>query len=43
MRSAKDRAALDLGVSSIAGTFAHIQGLVRDDGDAFAEAIGHFE
>src|SRR6266576_1247050 len=30
-------------MSSIAEMFAHIQGLVRDDGDAFAEAIGHLE
>ena len=43
MRSARDRADLNPGVFSIAGTLAHIRALMRDDGDAFAEAIENFE
>lgn len=42
-RSARDRADANPGVSSIAGTFAHIKGLMHDDAGAFAEAIAHFE
>lgn len=43
MRSARDRAELNPGVFSIAGTLAHIRALMHDDGDAFAEAIENFE
>jgi DNA-binding CsgD family transcriptional regulator len=42
MRSASDRAGLNPGVFTIAGTFAHIQALIRDDRDAYAEAIENF-
>jgi DNA-binding CsgD family transcriptional regulator len=42
LRSARDRAGLNPGVCSIAGTFAHVQALMRDDRDAYAEAIENF-
>src|SRR6202034_3778170 len=42
-RSARDRADANPGVFSIAGVFAHLQGLMHDDAGAFAEAIAHFE
>jgi len=43
MRAARGRAELNPGVFTIAGTSAHIQGLMRDDHDAYAEAIENFE
>ena len=43
MRSARDRADLNPGICSIAGTFAHVQGLMGDDREAYAEAIQNFE
>jgi DNA-binding CsgD family transcriptional regulator len=42
MRSARDRADLNPGVRSIAGTFAHVRALIGDDRDAYAEAIENF-
>jgi DNA-binding CsgD family transcriptional regulator len=42
-KSARDRADVNPGVFSIAGTFAHIQGLMHNDAGAFADAIAHFE
>lgn len=43
MRSARDRADRNPGICSIAGTFAHVQGLMGDDREAYAEAIQNFE
>jgi hypothetical protein len=43
MCSTRDHAGLNPDVFSIAGTFAHILGLMRDKGDAFVEAIEDFD
>jgi DNA-binding CsgD family transcriptional regulator len=43
VRSARDRADHNPGVCTIAGTSAHVLGLIRGDGDALADAIAYFE
>jgi hypothetical protein len=43
MCSTRDHAGLNPDVFSIAGTFAHILGLMRDEGDAFVKAIEDFD
>jgi DNA-binding CsgD family transcriptional regulator len=41
--SSEGRARLNPGVASIAGTAAHVRGLIDDDAGELGEAIGHFE
>jgi DNA-binding CsgD family transcriptional regulator len=43
LSSARDRARLNPGVCSIAGASAHVQALMGDDRDAYAEAIENLE